>query len=302
MYKNKMNIFKELKSFNIQFKKNWDVKKYSNFKIGGKIIALIEVYKLSQIMDVLRILHKYNKKYFVVGNLTNVLVHDGRLNMFFIKLKGDFEKILYNKSNFIFAGAGVSNEKLLEFMVNNSLGGLEFLSGIPGTIGGAIYMNAGAYGKFIGDFIEKILIIDKDGKFKIIDNKNIFSYRTSIFQKEKSVILGATIKVFLSDKKKISKEIKEIISIRHAKHPWNAACAGSFFKNIKNFPAGMLIEDAGLKNFSVGDAAVSGKHGNFIINKGKAKFNDVIRLARIIKNKVYKKFKIKLQEEVVIIK
>ncbi len=298
----KINFFRELKDFNIPFYKNWDVKKHSNFKIGGKISALIEIYKLSQMIDAIRILRLFKKKYFIAGNLTNVLVRDGKLNIVFIKLKGDFEKILYNNRNLIFAGAGVSNEKLLEFMVEKSLGGLEFLSGIPGTVGGAVYMNAGAYGKFIGDFVENVLIIDRKGQFKILNNKNIFSYRSSIFQKDKSVVLGAEIRVFPSNKKKVLKEIKETLSIRHAKHPWNAACAGSFFKNTKNFPAGMLIEDAGLKGFFVGDAAVSKMHGNFIINKGDARFNDVIRLAEIIKNKIYKKFKIKLKEEVVIIR
>ncbi|MCX7698505.1 MAG: UDP-N-acetylmuramate dehydrogenase [Candidatus Goldbacteria bacterium] len=298
----KMNFFKELKDFNIPFHKNWDAGKHSNFKIGGKITAMIEIYKISQMMDAMRILNTYKKRYFVIGNLTNVLISDGYLDVIFIRLKGDFEKILWNRKNLIFVGAGVSNEKLLKFMVKNNLGGLEFLAGIPGTIGGAVYMNAGAYGKLIGDYIIDILILDRKGRFKVVQNKNIFSYRNSIFQKDRSVILGAEIKVFSKDKKKVLKEIKEIISIRRAKHPWKAACAGSFFKNTDKFPAGMLIEDAGLKGFSVGGAMVSKMHGNFIINKGDATFKDVIKLANIIKNKVYKKYKIKLKEEVVIIK
>lgn len=298
----KINLFRELKDFNITFYKNWDVKKNSNFKIGGKIKALIEIYKLSQIIDAVRILRLCKKRYFVIGNLTNILVRDGKLNVVFLRLKGDFEKILYNAKNLIFVGAGVQNEKLLEFMTKNNLGGLEFLSGIPGTIGGAIYMNAGAYGKFIGDFVENVLIIDRKGQFKILQNRKIFSYRNSIFQKDKSIILGAEIKAFPSDKKKISREIKQILAIRRAKYPQNAACAGSFFKNTKKFPSGRLIEDAGLKGFTVGDAAVSKMHANFIINKGNAKFKDIMHLTKIIKNKVYKKFKIKLKEEVVIIR
>jgi len=298
----KINLFRELKDFNIPFCKDWDVKKNSNFKIGGKVCALIEIYKLSQIIDAIRILRLCRKKYFVVGNLTNVLVRDGKLDFVFIRLKGDFKKILYKKKNLIYVGAYVQNEELLKFMVKNNLGGLEFLSGIPGTIGGAIYMNAGAYGKFIGDFIENVLVIDPKGRFKILRNKKMFLYRNSIFQKNKNVILGAEIKVFPSDKKKTLKEIKQILEIRRAKHPWKTACAGSFFKNTKKFPAGMLIEDAGLKGLSVGDAVVSKMHGNFIINKGNSKFNDVMRLSRIVKDRVYKKFKIKLKEEVVIIR
>lgn len=297
----KINLYKELKDFNISFCKDWDVSKYSNFKIGGKINALIEVNKISQIIDVIKILNKYQKKYFVIGNLTNVLVREGKLDCFFIRLKGDFEKILYNSKKVIFAGAGVSNDNLLNNMAENGLGGLTFLAGIPGTIGGAIYMNAGAYGKYIGDFINNILIVDKKGEFKILPNKNIFSYRSSIFQKDKSVVLGAEIRVHKSKKEKVLSDIRNILAIRHAKHPWNAACAGSFFKNTKKYPAGMLIEDCGLKGFAVGDAAISKMHANFIINKGKAKFNDVVHLSKIVKDKVYKKFKIKLKEEVVII-
>lgn len=298
----KINLFKKLRDFNITFYKNWDVKKNSNFKIGGKIKVLIEIYKLNQIIDAIRILRSCKKRYFVIGNLTNTLVRDGQLNVAFLRLKGDFEKVLYNSKNLIYVGAGVQNEKLLEFMAKNNFGGLEFLSGIPGTIGGAIYMNAGAYGKFIGDYVKNVLIIDKKGKFNILPNKKIFSYRNSIFQKDKSIILGAEIKVFPSDKKKILKEIKQILAIRRAKHPWNAACVGSFFKNTKKFSAGQLIEDVGLKGFSIGDAVVSKMHANFIINKGNAKFKDIMHLTKIIKNKVYKKFKIKLKEEVVIIK
>ncbi len=298
----KVNLFKELKDFNIPFYRNWDVKKNSNFKIGGRICALIEINNLSQIVDAVRILNQCRKRYYVIGNLTNILVRDGWLDVVFLRLKGDFEKILCNSKNLIYAGAGVGNEELLKYMIKNNLGGLEFLAGIPGTVGGAVYMNAGAYGKFIGDSIVNVLIIDKKGQFKILQNKGIFLYRESIFQKNKDIILGAEIKVYPADGKKISKEIKEIIEIRRAKHPWNAACAGSFFKNTKKFPAGMLIEDAGLKGLSVGDAVVSKMHGNFIINKGKSKFNDVMRLAKIVKDRVYKKFKIKLKEEVVIIR
>lgn len=298
----KINLFRELRDFNVIFYKNWDVKKHSNFKIGGKIDALIEIDKLSQVIDTVRIMRLFRKRYFVIGNLTNILVRDGKLDVVFIRLKGDFEKILYNKKNLIFVGAGVQNEKLLKFMTKNNLGGLEFLAGIPGTVGGAVYMNAGAYGKFIGDFIKNILIINRKGEFKILENKKIFSYRNSIFQKDKSIILGAEIKVFKSDKKDISREIKQILAIRRAKHPWKAACAGSFFKNTKKFSAGRLIEDSGLKGFAVGDAVVSRMHANFIINKGNAGFKEIVRLSNIIKNKVYKKFRIKLKEEVVIIR
>ncbi|MBP7792166.1 MAG: UDP-N-acetylmuramate dehydrogenase [Candidatus Goldbacteria bacterium] len=298
----KINLFRELRIFNVPFYRNWDVKRHSNFKIGGKIAALIEIHKLNQIIDAIRILNSCGKKYFVIGNLTNVLVRDGKPDIVFISLKGDFEKIAGNSKNLIFAGAGVQNDRLLDYMIKNDIGGLEFLSGIPGTIGGAIYMNAGAYGKYIGNFIKNILVVDRKGQFKILNNKKIFSYRNSIFQKDGSAILGATIKVFPKDGRKTLKEMKQILKIRHAKHPWNAACAGSFFKNTKKFSAGMLIENAGLKGFSVGDATVSEMHANFIINKGKATFDDVMRLAKIVKNKVYKKFKIKLKEEVIIIK
>jgi UDP-N-acetylmuramate dehydrogenase len=295
--------FKEMKAAGIMVKKNFPLKKEANFKIGGKADLFIEIKNIKELAAAVKILRKVKIRYMAAGNMTNLLIKDGRINMAFLKLAGAFNNVKQKAKQTVYAGAAIENTRLLNFLVKNSLGGLEFLAGIPGTVGGAIYMNAGAYGKGIGSFAGKVYFIGRDGKPDSIKGSGAgFSYRKSLFQKNGAIITGADLKVMKKDRKESAAEMREIINSRRAKHPWDAACAGSFFKNTPDITAGKLIEMAGLKGLTIGGAQVSAKHANFLINRGGASFNDVIRLAEKVKKEVWRKFKVRLKEEVIIVK
>jgi UDP-N-acetylmuramate dehydrogenase len=234
-----------------------------------------------------------------MGNLSNVLVADTKVKKVFVELKGDFEEIKAAGKSLVYAGAGLKNSVTLGWLMKRDMGGLEFMAGIPGKIGGAVYMNAGAYGKGIGSYITKVYFMDLKGNCGIIENgKEAFSYRHSLFQDNGFIITGIELKLGKRPAEEIRKEMAAIIKLRHSKHPWNAFCAGSFFKNDKNYTAGKLIEEAGLKGVSCGKAEISRKHANFLVNKGGASFKDVVKLANMVKKRVYNKFKVKLEEEV----
>jgi len=299
----KVKVYMELKEAGITFKRNFLLKKTANFRIGGRTDMFIEIKSEKELEAAIRILRKNKIKYMAAGNMTNLLIKDGRIKTAFLKLSGAFNGMRKKAKRAVYAGAAVENNRLLNFLVKNGLGGLEFLAGIPGTIGGAVYMNAGAYGKGIGSYVKKVYFTGRDGKPDSISAKGAeFSYRKSIFQKTGAIITGVDLAVIKKDRKESAGEMRDIIRSRHAKHPWNAACAGSFFKNSTDISAGRLIEMAGLKGLTIGGAQVSKKHANFLINKGGATFNDMIRLSDRVKLEVWTKFRVRLKEEVIIIR
>jgi len=295
--------FKAMTAAGIEAKKNFLLKKEANFKIGGKADLFVEIEHSEALESAVKILRKNGIKYMAIGNMTNLLIKDGRIKMAFLKLAGAFNNVKKTAKRTVYAGAAVENTRLLNFLVKSGLGGLEFLAGIPGTVGGAIYMNAGAYGKGIGSFVSKVYFIGRDGKPGAVKGKGAgFAYRKSIFQNNGVIITGADLTVMKKDRKESAAEMREIIQSRRAKHPWDAACAGSFFKNTPDITAGKLIEMTGLKGLAIGGAQVSEKHANFLVNKGGASFNDVIRLAEKVKREVWRKFKVRLKEEVIIVR
>jgi UDP-N-acetylmuramate dehydrogenase len=295
--------FEEFVSAGICVKKNFPLKKKASFKIGGKADLFIEIKDRKELEAAVKILRKNKMQYMAAGNMTNLLIKDSRIKIGFLKLVGGFNKIELRAKKLVYTGAGADNSKLLNFLVRNGLGGLEFLAGIPGTVGGAVYMNAGAYGRGIGTYVSRVYFTDRKGRSGSVTAKDAgFSYRKSIFQENHSIITGVELAAENKDRKESAGEMREIIKSRHNKHPWDAACAGSFFKNTPDITAGKLIELAGLKGLTVGGAMVSEKHANFLINTGGASYKDVIRLAEKVKRSVYKKFKIKLEEEVIIIR
>jgi UDP-N-acetylmuramate dehydrogenase len=296
-------IAAELKKAGIAFKRNYSVKKLASFKIGGRVDAYVEAGNIQELQKTVCAAGRAKTKFMIVGNMTNLLITDKKINRVFIKLAGDFRRISRKGRTAVYAGAAVKNGELLNFLLKNGLGGLEFLAGIPGTIGGATYMNAGAYGKGIGAYAGKVFYADKHGKTGAVNNmKGVFTYRHSRFQDDGRIITGVLIKAEKRNRAESAAEMKDIIKQRHIKHPWDAACAGSFFKNTADITAGKLIEMAGLKGKKAGGAMVSEKHANFLINAGGARFSDVIRLSELVKKTVYKKFKIRLKEEVIIIR
>lgn len=293
------NFYRQLKEVGIEFNRNYPIKNRTSFNIGGRVDCYLTVKDMDEIMTTVKAARENKKALFVMGNLSNVLISDKKVNKVFVELKGDFEKIEVKGKTGIYAGAGVKISVLLGWLLKNGLGGLEFMAGIPGKLGGAVYMNAGAYGKGIGSYIKKVYFVDKRGRCGIIENAGeAFLYRHSIFQENGFIITGVELGLKIRPAEKIRKEMAELIKLRHSKHPWNAYCAGSFFKNHRDYTAGRLIEEAGLKGSKCGKAEVSKMHANFLINKGGASFGDVVKLANKVKKAVYKKFKVKLEEEV----
>ncbi|HRU39407.1 MAG TPA: UDP-N-acetylmuramate dehydrogenase [Candidatus Goldiibacteriota bacterium] len=298
-----MKFEAELKKEGIMFIKNYSVKKASNFRVGGRVSYYITPRGEEELCAALKIIRKEGKRYMAAGRLTNVLFCDSDIDMALIGMTPWFDNIGLKGKDRVVAGAGVTNAELLDFMASKSLSGAEFLAGIPGTVGGAVYMNAGAFGRNISGIIAKIRYADKNGRIREMGPERAgFAYRHSCFHENGGIITAAEIKAKKSDKKEIKAVIRGIIGLRHRKHPWKAACAGSFFRNTPDISAGKLVELAGMKGASVGGAEVSQQHGNFIINRKNASFRDVIALSEKVKKAVYKKFGVRLKEEVVIVR
>ena len=274
--------------------------KHTSLRIGGNARYFIRVYSLRALMQVLDMIKKKRMKYFVIGAGTNLLVHDHGFEGAVIKLNGIFKKIERYRNIFL-CGGGVLIETFLMRTSALGYGGAEFLAGIPGTIGGGIKGNAGAFGKSFSDIIEKITIINKDVKKEDLNTSEIgFGYRSSTLQNG-VIIISAMIILHKRRRKDIADVIERNLRYRRERQP-SGYSAGSFFKNPPHYPAGRLIEECGLKNLRIGDAEVSSRHGNYIINRGKAQASDVFRLVQIIKKTVKAKTGVQLETEVKILK
>ena len=283
--------------------KNEPMYKHTSFKIGGNAEFFIKVKSIDELKFVLKLAHEKNIPIQIVGNGTNLLVKDGGIDGFVIKLElNDFKVKKANNETFIIAGAGLSLATLSVIAVKEELTGLEFLSGIPGTIGGAIRMNAGAYGGEMKDIVVKTKYMTYDGKIKTINlEEHEFEYRKSVFSKIQGIILETTIKAQTGKKSEIENKIKEYATARKEKQPLDYPNAGSTFKRKENVLTAKLIDEAGLKGYSIGDAEVSTKHAGFIINKGKATANDVLQLVEYIKKQIKEKFNEEIELEILVI-
>ena len=271
---------------------------YTTFKVGGAADLFVCPKNLVELLDTLAICKENNAPYFLLGAGSNLLVSDKGIRGVVIKL-GDGFDYAHAKGNTILAGAGVSLAKLASEAKNASLTGLEFASGIPGTLGGAVYMNAGAYGGEMKDVIDEVSFIDDDGTVKTISGKECeFGYRKSIFSDGNKIIISVKVTLESGDKDKISETMRDLNARRKEKQPLEYASAGSTFKRPEGYFAGALIEEAGLKGTSVGDAEVSEKHAGFVINKGSATAKDISDLISLVQEKVFEKSGVKLETEV----
>lgn len=288
---------------NCKIKYDEKLKNHTTFGIGGKCIALIEPNCIENIIEIINICRQNDLKYFVMGNGSNLLVSDNGYNGIIIKLKKEFSKIDV-KENKIVSESGAKLSEIFKVAFENSLTGFEFASGIPGTIGGAIYMNAGAYGSEMKNVIESVEVLDLD-TFQIL-NLNLedlkFGYRKSIIQEKNFIVTKVVIKLNYGDKEKIKTIFDDLNYKRTSKQPLEYRSAGSTFKRPEGYFAAKLIEDAGLKGFSVNDAQISTKHAGFVINKKNATCEDVLNLVNHVKNIVFKKFNIKLEMEIKVLK
>lgn len=287
------NVLNQLTNSKIYFDE--PMKKHTGYGVGGCARYYAEIDSLFSLNLLISLSKQYKVKYKVIGNGTNILVSDLGFNGIIIDTK-NLNDIFFKRDQ-VKAMAGAKLEKLIHFAVNNKLTGLEALSGIPATIGGAIVMNAGAFGHNISDYILTVETL-ADGKIKVYDKNDCkFSYRSSRFLHKKEIVVSATFNFKNAPKEVIQAGIKSYNELRRSIQPMGRSC-GSVFKNPKPISAGTLIEKAGLKGCRIGGASVSEKHANFIITSSKAKAKDVYTLIQEIKRKVKDTFGIELVEEV----
>jgi len=282
----------------LKLKINEPLAKYTTFKIGGPADFFVEVEKEEELIRLLKLLRELNLPYFILGGGSNLLVADEGFRGMVIKMQNSKCKFQNDNSKFkIICGAGYLLGKLVEKTAKIGLAGLEFAAGIPGTIGGAVRGNAGAWQQAIGDKVKRVKVLTPQEEIKWIEASNCqFSYRQSRFKKTKEIIWEVELELERGEKKEIKEKIKENLAKR-ATQPKEPS-AGCIFVNPKPFAAGQLIDKCGLKGARIGDAQISPKHANFIVNLGKAKAADVIRLIKLIKEKVKEKFGVNLKEEI----
>jgi UDP-N-acetylmuramate dehydrogenase len=277
---------------------------HTSLAVGGKAGALVFIKSEDQLIAVVKRLKEKKINFLPVGNLTNIIVRDGGYRGAILLMTG-MKKISYEytpgRDYLISAQAGAALVKVVSLSVSDALTGLEFCAGIPGTVGGAVCMNAGAYGKEMKDVINAIFLLDAEGEIKTMNREAIsFSYRKTLLPPD-TIILGAQFKLKKGERTKIKKKINEILQWRQKKHPLEFPNAGSIFKNLPMQIAGKLIEDMGMKGMSVGGAQISPKHANFIVNRGSATASDVLELIALIQSKAEKEKGVKLETEVVIV-
>lgn len=279
------------------------MKNHTSFKIGGPAELYIKIDNINQIQQVLQVTKNYNIQLTIIGNGSNLLVKDKGIKGIVAKIELKNIEINNKKDKVeIIVDSGVLTGYLAQKLLKEEITGFEELSGIPGTIGGAIYMNAGAHGKEIKDIIKEITVMDYDGKIKVINNKDAeFSYRSSIFQREKYIILSAKLQLEKGNKDNIKEKMNEYAKYRKEKQPIEYPSAGSTFKRGNDFITAKLIDDAGLKGYKIGGAKISEKHAGFIINVDNAKASDVINLTKYVKEKVYEQFGKKIELEIKVI-
>ena len=285
--------------------KNAKMKEYSNMKVGGTAKELIFIDDKNELKEVLQT----RNNIFLLGNGTNTLINNGNLDISFLSLKRlkniTVEEKVENGEkedsyDLVRVEAGLDLDDLIDFMEKHNYSGLENITGIPGSVGGLVNMNGGAYGTEIFDCIEEVEVCKNDGEIVKIRTADLnFKYRTTEIKENKWIVVSALFKFGFGFDKAASEDKREQ---RKAKHPLDLPNLGSTFKNPEGTFAARLISDAGLKGYRVGDAAVSPKHPNFITNLGNATFNDVISVIEHVKEAVFEKSGVKLETEIVILK
>ncbi len=276
------------------------MKNHTSFKVGGPADLLVYPSNYEMIKDLINICKENKVDYFILGNGSNLIIRDGGIRGVVIKL-GHINKIVVDE-NLISAQCGAKLYSVADQALKNSLSGLEFASGIPGSIGGATAMNAGAYDGEMAKVIESSLVIDNEGNIRELNKEELeFGYRNSAILKYNYIVLETRMRLSHGDKTLIKERMDDLAERRKSKQPLEYASAGSTFKRPEGYFAGKLIQDSGLKGTSVGDAQVSEKHSGFIINRGNATANDILNLIEVVKAKVYEKFKVELHTEVRII-
>lgn len=277
---------------------NENLDKYTSFKIGGPAKYLVIPKDEASLINIIEICKSENLKYIVLGNCTNILVSDNGYDGVVILLRNTLDNIDV-KGNKVTAGSGAILRSVANISLAHKLSGLEFAHGIPGSVGGGVIMNAGAYDGELKDVVESVRVLDENLEIKTFTNEQMkFSYRTSLAQENHYIILSTTFKLSESDPVLIKEKMMDFWNRRVTKQPLEYPSAGSTFRRPTGYFAGKLIDDSGLRGFTHGNAAVSEKHCGFVINKGGATAKDVKETIEIIQKIVKDKYNVELRREV----
>lgn len=280
--------------------KNEDMSRHTTFRAGGSA-ALFLTPDYENISELIKCLNENKIPYYILGNGSNLLVKDTGYDGAIVYIGSNFDDCIVEDTTII-VKAGTKLSKLSNMAYKESLKGLEFASGIPGTVGGAVTMNAGAYGGEMCQVIESVKVLDESGNILILKNDELdFGYRHSIVMENNYIVLEATIKLIKGNQEEIKALMDDFAFRRKDKQPLEFPSAGSTFKRPEGHFAGKLIMDAGLKGKSVGGAQVSEKHCGFVINKGNATATDILELMELVSDVVMEKYGVKLEPEVKIL-
>lgn len=279
---------------------NEPMKKHTTFKTGGPAECLIKIDKEESLKEILKFVNQNKIPVTIIGNGSNILVSDKGIKGIILKIQLEKLDIQEKNENIqIIVGAGEKIGKLAQVCLQKEITGFEELSGIPGTVGGAVRMNAGAHGKEMKDIVKCVRCIDYQGNEREFSNKEMkFEYRKSRLKEENYIVTEVEMILEKGKKEEIKEKMEEYAKYRKEKQPIEYPSAGSTFKRGNDFITAKLIDEAGLKGYSIGGAEVSTKHSGFIINKGNATTQDILELVKCVEDEVYKKFNKKIELEI----
>jgi len=281
---------------------NVDMREYTSFKAGGRAAEMVIVDTVEELQGILQEIHEENRKWLMLGNGSNTLISDKGFDGLVVKLGNGFADVIVEEDGLL-CGTAALMSVVAKIALRESMTGFEPLSGIPGSLGGAVFMNAGAYDGEMKDIVEYVDLVSRDGKtVRRVNGEDMdFSYRHSILEETGEVAVWVKLKMPKGNPEEIGAKMQELMKRRNEKQPVQYPSAGSFFKRPTGYFAGKLVQDAGLKGLTVGGAQVSELHSGFVINKGGATATDIIELMHLVQNTVYDKFGVKLEPEVRII-
>ena len=275
------------------------MKEYTTFRVGGEAESIILIQQEEELARLISYLNQIEQDYFILGNGSNLLVGDKGYRGVVLKFDGPMEQIAVEGTR-ITAKAGALLSKVAVTAKENSLTGLEFAAGIPGSIGGGVVMNAGAYGGEMKQIVEAVRVMDSEGQITTLDNDTMeFGYRTSIIKNRPYIVLEVVLQLVEGDREQISIKMEELSKLRKSKQPLEYPSAGSAFKRPEGYYAGKLIMDAGMRGYRIGGAQVADKHCGFIINTGKATAADIREVIEEVQERVKERFHVSLEPEVV---
>ncbi|MCH5249109.1 MAG: UDP-N-acetylmuramate dehydrogenase [Lachnospiraceae bacterium] len=278
---------------------NEPMSKHTTFRVGGEAECMVLIEKEEELITLVPYLNQVGQEYFILGNGSNLLVGDKGYRGIIISLSAGMNKIEI-KDERIFAQAGALLTQTAVAARDAELTGMEFAVGIPGSVGGGIVMNAGAYDGEMKQITESVKVMDEEGKILILDNDTMeFGYRTSIIKNRPFIVLEVVLRLQKGHKEEIRQKMEELMEKRRSKQPINFPSAGSTFKRPEGYFAGKLIMDAGLRGYSIGGARVSDKHCGFVINTGTATAADIKEVIEEVREKVKERFQVTLEPEVI---